>query len=40
MLQATGANMATPHLPIMQTVLFGMMIGLFPIVMLLAIEVC
>ena len=37
MSQATGANMATHTLPIMQTVLFGMMIGLFPIVMLLAI---
>lgn len=37
MSQATGANIATRTLPLMQTILFGMLIGLFPIVILLAI---
>jgi len=37
MSQATGASIATQTLPIMQTVLFGVMVGLFPIIILLAI---
>lgn len=37
MSQATGANIATRTLPLMQTILFGMLIGLFPVVILLAI---
>ena len=37
MSQATGADIATRTLPMMQTILFGMLIGLFPIVILLAI---
>jgi len=37
MSQATGASIATRTLPIMQTVLFGVMVGLFPIIILLAI---
>lgn len=37
MSQATGANIATKTLPTMQTILFGIQIGLFPIIILLAI---
>lgn len=38
MSQATGASIATKTLPTMQTILFGIQIGLFPIIMLLAIT--